>query len=144
MSHAAEATKTGSGDPDLLWKTLARIDGLEQWMPNLVARCSVEGRGAGATRNLTLVDGAELSEAILEIDEAARRFRYAVASHPFPARNIVGLISVDVQESGDVTVTWGAEFEIDEDIVEQVKQMMAGFYSAAIDALFDHCAEAAQ
>ena len=143
MNHTAEATKTGSGDPDLLWKTLARIDGLEQWMSNLVARCSVEGRGAGASRNLTLVDGAELSETILEIDEAERRFRYAVVSHPFPARNIIGQITVDVHESGNVKITWGAEFEIDEQLAEQVKPKMIGFYSAAIDALFDHCAEAA-
>jgi len=45
-----------------VWETLRGFDGIDRYLPDVVASCSVEGVGAGAKRTCVLQNGLQLSE----------------------------------------------------------------------------------
>ena len=142
MKHQSEVSKTSVGDANLIWRTVASCGGLELWMPSLVRSCALTGTGPGAKRIVTLADGGELTERIVEIDETARRFRYAIDEHPFPFSDAVGTISVETTGPTAFRLTWRSDFEIEESLAPTVEAMMTAFYSTAIDSLLAYCADA--
>jgi hypothetical protein len=43
---------------------------------------------------MTLIDGGEISDSVLEIDSAAKRFRYERTHSPFPVSQYFGTVEI--------------------------------------------------
>lgn len=123
-----------SGNADAIWATISAGGDVHRWFP-VIQSCRLEGSGEGAARFCTMIDGNELKERIVEINQAARRFRYAIDQHPLPAENVIASIDVRDTGNGQASITWGAEFEASEEAIPQIKEMLEGLYRQGIQSL---------
>lgn len=130
---------TVNAPAERIWATIAAGGDVHRWFGAFVTACEITGSGAGAERVCTMTNGAELKERILEIDERARSFRYAIVQHPLPARDVVATIEVTDLSEATAHVTWRAEYEAEEAEAALVDQTLSEVYAQGIRALENHC-----
>jgi len=143
MKKTTRATSNVTAPADKVWATIAAGGGVHQWFGSVITACELKGSGAGAERFCTMSNGAALKERILEVDEAARRFRYAIEEHPLPAKDVIATIEVADLGDGKARITWGAEYSAEDAHADLVDQTLSGLYAQGIQALEDHCRVAA-
>ena len=114
MIEQLNVTKTINADADRVWAAISSIGGLDRWFPVITA-CSVSGTGEGATRILTLADGAEIKDSIEAIDHEHRRLRYTRTESPFPVQSYRGTVDVRYVNAGTAEVSWTVEIDVQED-----------------------------
>jgi uncharacterized protein YndB with AHSA1/START domain len=119
-----------AADPATVWTMLGRFDGLEAWMPP-ITRCEGTGSGPGATRTLTMGDGATVIEELVSVDDGARRYSYKIVEAPLPIKNYLSTLSVTGEGSGS-GVTWACEFEVDGAPEAEIEAMMSGLYEGSL------------
>jgi len=139
MKKHTTATATIDAPADKIWTTIAAGGGVHQWFGTVITACELKGSGVGAERFCTMVNGAELKERIIEIDDEARRFRYTVHQHPLPASDVVATIEVTDLGDGKSKLNWSAEYVVEEAQANAVDQTLSGIYAQGIDALEAHC-----
>jgi len=123
-----------AGNAEAIWATISAGGNVHQWFP-VIQSCRLEGSGEGASRFCTMTDGNELKERIIEVNHAARRFRYAIDQHPLPAQDVISSIEVKDTSNGRTSITWGAEFEASEPTIPQIKEMLRQLYTQGIHSL---------
>jgi hypothetical protein len=133
----AQANRAIAAPADLLWSTISRMTGMEDWYPGLIARSEVDAELDQPTRFCVMRDGGELHERILLRDTATRTFVYAIDAHPLPARDVVGTIRIDATGDGS-HVTWDAQFTTDPQTADQLTAMISDMYRAGLDSLAQH------
>lgn len=143
MSKTTTAIQTINASADAVWATIAQGGDVHKWFGSAFRACELKGSGEGAERILTLADGGQLRERIVEIDHAAKRFRYAIEEHPLPATNVVGRIEVEDLGGGKTEVRWGATYTVADEHVGVVEQALMGVYGQGIRALEAYCGQAA-
>lgn len=134
MSETVTIAKTVAVDCDKVWSAISSIGGLDRWFP-IISTCRVEGDGVGATRIMTLVDGAEMRDRVLEIDHTAKRFRYERPQLPFPVRNYVGTVKVRDVGGSKSEVSWIVSFDGEQEAREQVSALVFRAISDGISGL---------
>ncbi|MBE9141028.1 SRPBCC family protein [Nodosilinea sp. LEGE 07088] len=137
MKHNTTVEREISGSADAIWSTISAGGNVHQWFP-MIQSCRLEGVGEGAARFCVMADGNDLEEKIIEVSHDARLFRYAIDRHPLPASDLIASIKVRDVSNGRTTITWGAEFEADEETAAQVKEMLQMVYSQGIQGLEDY------
>lgn len=136
MTHHVEARRTMDVPADDLWRTIARMKGMEDWYPEFIASSEVpDPEATQPKRNCTTQDGSALKERILLRDDATRTFVYAIDAHPLPAKNLVGSLRVDDLGDGRSMVTWGANMALGNAHVAQMERMVAGIYEQGLASL---------
>ncbi len=133
MLATLEVTKTIAIRSDEVWSAISSIGGLDRWFPT-ISSCRVEGEGVGATRILTLSDGAEMRDRVLEIDHAARRFRYQRTHSPFPVSKYVAAVEVCDRASA-TEVSWRVDLDVDADARDQLVGLLENALSDGISGL---------
>ena len=108
----SKATVTESIDvnasPDKAWALVGDFGGLVGWFP-AVTKSTVEGKGVGALRHLTMPDGNQLTERQQTRDDAARFYEYVVIAGALPCTDYVSRLAVSPAGSG-ARITWTAQF----------------------------------
>ncbi|MBE9049165.1 SRPBCC family protein [Nostocales cyanobacterium LEGE 11386] len=135
MRQTVVAEQEISGKTDAIWETISAGGNVHKWFPMVIHSCQLQGTGEGASRFCTMADGNELEERIVEVNHAARRFRYTVDKHPLPAKDVIAFIEVKNAGDGRTFISWGAEFEASEEAVPQVKETIHGLYMQGIQSL---------
>lgn len=120
-----------AADPAAVWSMLGRFDGLDAWMP-AITRCEGTGSSPGATRTLTMGDGASVIEEMVSVDESARNYSYKIVEAPLPVKNYLSTMSVTGEGSGS-GVTWASEFEVDGAPEADIEAMMSGLYQSSLE-----------
>lgn len=115
--------------PDRAWALLGNPASLADWHPAIQSSTT-----EGATRRCTLADGGEVVETILELDDAARQYKYSIDSSPLPIRDYVSLVSVTPNDSG-CQVTWESDFAVIGAPTEQIEAAIRGLYEAGLTEL---------
>jgi hypothetical protein len=114
MIEQLNVTQTITIDADNAWAAISGIGGLERWFP-IITGCKVQGAGVGATRILTLADGAEMKDHIDEIDHQHRRLRYTRTESPLPVRSYRGTVDIRNAAEGAAEISWTVEIDVQED-----------------------------
>ena len=120
---------------DTVWETLSGFDGIDRYLPEVVAKCSVEGKGAGAKRTCTLQNGIKLSETLESLDEQNRTLVYSIGQSEMPFENYISTVKVQQIQDGGCEVEWSATFEPSGKPEAEVVEMLEGMYRQAIAGL---------
>ena len=122
--------------PGDIWAVVGGFNALADWHPAIVAS-EQSGKGPGATRVLTLGDGASIEEHQTARDDDAREYSYIILSGPLPVANYASTISVSEGENGGSVVTWSSSFEAAGVTDEEASAIITGMYVAGSEALKD-------
>lgn len=134
MLEVLNVTKTIAGQSDQVWSAISSIDGLDRWFP-VISSCRVEGKGVGAIRIMTLADGAEMRDRVLEIDHVARRFRYERTHSPFPVSKYLGTVEVRDSAGSGSEVSWTVNLDVSAEAREQLVSRLKNSLSDGIRGL---------
>lgn len=134
MLETLNVTKTIVVDSDQVWAAISSIGGLDRWF-SIIVSCRVEGAGIGATRILTLADGAEMRDRVLEIDHAAKRFRYERTHSPFPVSKYLGTVEVRDIDGSKAEVSWTVDLEVAAEAREQLVGLLENALADGISGL---------
>ena len=107
---------------------------MHEWHP-VIASTKTEGEGVGATRLLTLADGAKVLERLESMDAEARSYSYRFLEHPLPVDDYTGTIAVSSGDDGTATVTWSSTFAPKGVPEAEAQEIIGGIYTAGLDAL---------
>ena len=136
MTHHVQASRQIPVPAEVLWQTVSRMTGMEEWYPGLIRESDVIGaENKEPKRNCVMTDGGELRERILLRDNATRTFVYAIDSHPLPAQNVVGTIRIDDLGAGQSQVSWSANMVLDPEVAEQMQTVVRGMYENGLASL---------
>ena len=123
---------------DTVWALVRPGDGLHTWHPTLPESTIADGLSndtIGCVRVFT-VNGSEVRERLLELDDDARRCRYALEQGPMPVRNYVATLHVEPIGDDRARVDWSAEFECDPELEEKLTGVFEqGVFGPGLDAL---------
>ena len=134
MLETLNVTKAIVAGSDVVWGAIASIGGLDRWFP-VISHCRVEGAGVGATRILMLVDGGEIHDRVLEIDSAAKRFRYERTLSPFPVSKYLGTVEVRDDAASTSIMSWTVQIEVTEEAREQLVPFLKQALSDGVSGL---------
>ena len=114
---------------DATWTVVRDFDGLPTWHP-AIATSELEAGGAsdrvGSVRNLTLADGARVSEALVTLDDHERRYTYTILTSPFPVRGYRSTVHVlPLTETEESFVAWSVVFDCDETDSERLIRLFS-------------------
>ncbi len=92
-----------------VWRTLGDFAGLAAWHPAISAAHAEDG---GRRRRVTLVDGSEVVEELIEHDDAGAHYSYRIVhAGPLPVQDYRATIAVADAGDGTCEVRWTARFE---------------------------------
>ena len=96
MPNPSASTEVDAAADDV-WQVVRPFDGSHTWHPSLPEASIVDDLPAdtiGCVRVFN-VNGNEVRERLLELDDDARRCRYALEQGTMPVRNYVGTLQVE-------------------------------------------------
>jgi len=129
-----KVTSVGGVRVEDAWNAIRSIGGLDRWFP-VIAKCSVQGQGVGATRVCELANGVTLFEKVEQIDDAGKVFKYSITDSPLPIRNYLGMVTVRDGGSGKSEITWSATFDVADDQRGEMVGMLTGAFTDGIKGL---------
>jgi carbon monoxide dehydrogenase subunit G len=104
--------------PGTVWSIVRDFNGLPAWFPGIAAS-EIEGGGdantVGAIRRLTLPDGAQIRETLLELSDGDRLCTYNIIESGLPISNYVATFRVTAQGDGS-RIDWEAAWENDPEV----------------------------
>lgn len=136
----AYASAIVPADVDTVWSFVRDFDNLPQWHPAIQASEILDGKPAdtvGCVRRLTLTDGAQVVERLLQLDDIERSYTYNFVESDFPVRSYASTIRFrPVTDSGQTFVEWWADFDADADVeAELVTTFGEGVFAVGLTAL---------
>lgn len=115
------------------WGALSSFRGIENYSP--IERSVTEGTGAGAKRTCYMPDGAAIHEVMNFADVNAMEMQYKITEGPFPIKGYVSDIKISAIGENSCKITWGCEFDSEQEVKVEMKNLFGGFYKVIIDEL---------
>ncbi|WP_370980975.1 SRPBCC family protein [Agaribacterium sp. ZY112] len=112
-----------------VWKEIGRVDGIENFVPEVFASTSVEGEGEGAIRTCVHHDGRKLVEQVVAFDEVSMTLTYTlVDGSELPMINMYNTVQVHPINETQSLLVWEAKYDVTEEAEnpELVHQYMQG------------------
>lgn len=119
VSHQVE--QQVQGPAERLWQLIRTGEKVDQWLPQVIKACRVEG-----TKRYCSTEDATFEEDILLSDDEHRIFRYSIPQQPLlPVEDIIGQMEVTATGKEQSVVRWSWEFDVDPQNEEMVKDQMS-------------------
>jgi hypothetical protein len=119
---------------DKAWEAIGKIGRLDVWFPS-IATCRVEGDGVGAHRYMTLNRGGDITDRIVDINQARRRLTYQRVRSPFPVSSYKGTVEVFESFDSRAIVVWTVDFESEPKDSASVAEGLQAGIGAGVDGL---------
>jgi hypothetical protein len=119
---------------DKVWEAIGKIGRLDVWFPS-IATCRVEGDGVGAHRYMILNRGGDITDRIVDIDQARRRLTYERVRSPFPVSSYKGTVEVFESFDSRAIVVWTVDFESEPKDSASVAKMLQAGIGAGVDGM---------
>ncbi|MDG1804422.1 SRPBCC family protein [Flavicella sp.] len=116
-----------------VWSTLSSFRNIEAISP--IERSETVGEGAGAKRTCYMPDGAMIHEVLEKVNNNSMEMQYKITEGPFPITGYVSNVKVEALENSGSKVTWGSQFETNEETKAAMIELFEGFYHVIIDSL---------
>ena len=134
-SHAGELSvqreTTIDRAPATVWKMVGDFNALDVWHP-AVTRSTATGNAPGATRLLTLGNGATISEKLLARDAAKHSYSYAILKSPLPVKNYKSTLQLSPTPDGKTLMRWSSTFEAAGADDAKAQEVIQGIYDAGL------------
>ncbi|MBU0601524.1 MAG: SRPBCC family protein [Gammaproteobacteria bacterium] len=119
--------------PDTVWKLVGNFNALDVWHPAVVSS-TMKGAGtkAGATRVLTLGNGALIKEKLTAYSSTKHSYTYAITESPLPVKNYSSTISLSPAGEGKTLVKWQATFDANGASDDEATKVMQGVYDGGL------------
>ncbi len=118
-----------SASADDVWSKIGDPAAISSWHP-AIAKSSLDGKA----RQCTLANGAQIDEAIDNIDDANRSYSYRIVESPLPVEDYRSTIKV-VEADGGCAVEWTSSFDVSAGPAEDTVSMIKDVYAAGLGAL---------
>lgn len=134
LSVQREATVDAA--PATAWKLVGDFNGLDVWHPAVV-NSTMKGTGikAGATRVLTLGNGALIKEKLTAYSATRHSYTYAITESPLPVKNYSSTITVSPADGGKSLITWQSTFDASGASDDEAVKTIQGVYDAGLGRL---------
>ena len=124
---------------DEVWKVIGEFDAVPEWHPD-IKECSIENfvscDTVGATRNLTMPDGAKIREKLVTLSYDDYMYKYSIIEGPLPVKNYNGTLRLRPITDGNRTyVEWSSEFDVGPADEAQFVGMISGVFISGLDSL---------
>jgi mxaD protein len=128
-----EREATVDGSPDTVWKLVGNFNALDVWHP-AVASSTMKGAGtkAGATRTLTLGNGAKIEEKLTAYSSVKHTYSYAITASPLPVKNYVSTLALSKAGEGKTLVKWSSTFDANGVSDDEAKKVIGGIYDGGL------------
>ncbi len=107
-------------------------------VPPSIATCRVDGDGVGAHRYMTLKRGGDITDRIVDINQASRRLTYQRVRSPFPVSSYTGTVEVFESFDSRAIVVWTIDFESEPKDSAAVAEGLRAGIGAGVDGLEKH------
>ncbi len=109
------ASAVVEADADNVWSLVRDFGGLGRWVA-AIERSVIEGSSSadqvGCVRHLTLADGGEIRERLVDLDDVTRSYSYDILESPFAVRRYRATIRVaPVTDIGSSFVEWWSVYD---------------------------------
>ncbi len=122
--------------PATVWKLMREFNALDVWLPPVQASAaSGNPTQPGATRVLSLVGGATVTEKLLAFDDARHSYSYAFIQVPLPVKNYVAEIELAAAPGGKTLIKWHSTFDAAGASDDKAKEAIQGIYDAGLGKL---------
>lgn len=132
MLHAAQ-TITIHAPVDAIWQIISDF-GLGSLYLALVTHCTVQGKGIGALRTLTYMDGSVIVERLDSVDDVAHSLSYALVSDTPFGSCLLSMTLSDLNPDQS-ELTWSASFQPIAIPADEAIALMEGMLVANCQAL---------
>jgi len=113
--------------PSAVWALVGDYNGLYRWHPAVTT-----SERNDKTRLLTLGNGAQITETLLDLDNAQHSYRYAIEQSPLPVADYESTIQVSSDGKGGSTVTWSSSFNAAGAPDKEAADVIRGVYQAGL------------
>lgn len=117
--------------PATVWKMVGDFNTLDVWHP-AVASSTATGAKPGATRVLTLGNGATITEKLLARDPAKHSYSYAILKSPLPVKNYKSTLQLSPTADGKTLMKWSSTFEASGADDAKAQEVIQGIYDAGL------------
>ena len=128
---SVERSMTIDKAPATVWKLVGDFNGLDVWHP-AVASSTATGGKPGATRVLTLGNGATITEKLLARDAVKHTYSYAILKSPLPVKNYKSTLKLSPTADGKTQMTWSSTFEANGADDAKAQEVIQGIYDAGL------------
>ncbi len=118
--------------PEQVWQLIGGFDSLPDWLPYIPKSVLSEG---GRVRSLVNPNGDPIVERLVEFDETARRYSYAILQAPFPVTDYLATLQVHANGAAASTVEWSGRFTPAGVSEQEATRLFQGIYSDGLKAL---------
>lgn len=133
MAHATAETTINAAAEDV-WQRIRPFGASAEWHP-LIESCQADGDEIGATRILTLPEGAVIRERLQEMGDRERFCTYTIVDGPLPLANYVATLRVKELDDHTCAVEWSSDFDPVGEPEADVVAAIASFYQTGLDNL---------
>ncbi len=93
-----------------VWEVLRDFNGLPRFM-GAITRSTMEGKGIGAVRTLTLQGGGPpIKEKLESLDDGAKTLTYSIVAAPLPVRDYLSRMELNEAAPGKCRLSWSSTF----------------------------------
>lgn len=122
-------------DKKIIWKKLVSFGGTEKFVPDLIEKVIVQGKGIGAIRNIYLKGGGEIVEKLTLADENKFELRFIIVSTPMPVYNYEGIFSISSINDNESEVEFESVYEILSNQENEINDVIKNFQETFISNL---------
>lgn len=133
MAKFAMKTELGASAA-AVWQAVGNFGGIRAFIP-VVQACTVEGKGPGAVRTVTLDGGAVVTERLEARDGHARIITYSILTSPLPLEGYVATMRVNELGKNRCELSWSCTFEPKGASEDECKRIIEGVYTAGFGGL---------
>lgn len=119
---------------DKVWNLIGGFNDLSDWHPAIEKSELSEN---DSVRTLYLAGGGEIVEKLLNHDNNARTYSYAITDSPLPVAEYSAVLKVIEQGSDKSIVEWSAEFNAEGATESEAEGVIEGIFQAGFDNLKD-------
>jgi hypothetical protein len=120
-----------AASPDQVWASIGKFANL-MWHP-LVASVRLTGTGVGQLRTIELIDGKQVIERLVAVDDSQRLYRYTNVCG-LPVMDYTGTLDLKPKRSGS-SVEWRVQFLADNQPTLIVRTIVATLLKTGFEAL---------
>ena len=121
---------------DAVWSYFRDFGGVMKWAGPMVKSCTLEGEGVGAVRTIALAQGNPLRERLVQFDDEARSFSYAIiGACDLPIQDYVGTVKIKADGASRSSIDWIGTFDPKGAPEAAAKQIVEGIYQGGIAAV---------
>jgi len=120
---------------NLVWKKLIAFDGTEKFVPELIEKVDLEGKGIGTIRNIYLKGGGKIVEELTKVDSSNHSMEFIILSTPMPISNYTGICKVREITNNKCEVTFTSKYSVSKENEKEIESVIKGFQETFISNL---------